>query len=367
MLRDRQNDVIGTFSIKKKYKTFKLSLEADLKPGVTAIFGNSGSGKTSLLNCLSGLVSPDEGNVYLDGEELFNSNSNKNVKPENRKIGYVLQDSLIFPHLSVWDNINYGYKLVSHENRKINPKDLIQIMGLSELLDRRPTELSGGEARRVAIARALAISPKILMLDEPMQGLDFGVRGSIIRYLTRIKNELNIHMILVSHSISEVLVLAQHVILIDKGQKVAEGSVQEILSSQRVTDVIDISELENVFEAIVKDNGQDSGTGAILLNGLEIEVPVFNAKIGSKATASIRAADIIISNHLPKGLSARNVLKGIVKEVVDSTSRPVIYVDVGTMMIVEITSRSLAELGIELGSEVHLIIKANSIGVAEIN
>ena len=107
-------------------------------------------------------MSPDEGYVRLDGEELFNSNSNINVKPENRRIGYVLQDSLIFPHLSVLDNINYGYKLVEHENRKINPNDLIQIMGLKQILGRRPAELSGGEARRVAIARALAISPNIL-------------------------------------------------------------------------------------------------------------------------------------------------------------------------------------------------------------
>ena len=367
MVRDHQNNSIGTFSIKKKYTTFNLSIEADLKPGVTAVFGNSGSGKTSLLNCLSGLMHPDEGLLFLQGEELFNSESKINVKPENRRIGYVMQDSLIFPHLSVLDNINYGYKLVGNDNRKIYPNDLIKIMGLTEILDRQPTELSGGEARRVAIARALAISPKILMLDEPMQGLDFGVRGSIIRYLTRIKNELNIHMILVSHSISEFFALAQHVILLDNGEKVAEGSVQEILSSQGLPQVIDMSELENVFEATVIDNGQDSGIGIILLNDVELEVPAFRAKTGSQATVSIRASDIIISKSSPQGLSARNVIKGVVKEIADSASLSVIYVDIGTLLLVEITTRSLAELGLTPGLEVHLIIKANSIGVAEIN
>ena len=367
MGRDSQNNVIGGFSLEKQYKSFKLSIEADLKPGVTAIFGNSGSGKTSLLNCISGLMSPDRGYIRLNGEELFNSKSKINVKPENRRIGYVLQDSLIFPHLSVIDNINYGYKLVPRENRKIEPDDLIQIMGLTEVLDRRPTELSGGEARRVAIARALAISPNILMLDEPMQGLDFGVRGSIIRYLTQIQNELNMHMILVSHSISEVLVLAQNIIILNKGEKVAEGSMREILSSRGLTNVIDVSQLENVFESIVKDNGQTSGLGIIMLNDLEIEVPVFHAKIGSKATASIRASDIIIAKHPPEGLSARNVLKGIITDIADSVQSAVIYVDVGTILIAEITRRSLRELDLKIGSEVHLIIKANSVGVAELN
>jgi len=185
--------------------------------------------------------------------------------------------------------------------------------------------------------------------------------------LTRIQNELNMHMILVSHSISEVLILAQNVIVLNKGEKVAEGSIQEILSSRRLTNVIDISQLENVFESTVKDNGQNSGLGIVLLNDLEIEVPAFQAKIGSKATASIRASDIIISKYPPEGLSARNVLKGVVTDIADSVQSAVIYVDVGAILIVEITSRSLRELDLKTGAEVHLIIKANSVGVAELN
>lgn len=360
------DDVIGTFNVTKRYKKFKLSIKAGLQSGVTAIFGHSGSGKTSLLNCLSGLIQPDTGYFRLYGTDLFDSETKINVKPENRRIGYVLQDSLIFPHISVLDNISYGYKLVPPLERKIEPDELIQIMGLSDVLSRHPSELSGGEARRVAIARALAISPKLLMLDEPMQGLDFGVRGSIIRYLNRIRTELNIHMILVSHSISEVLALAQHVIVLDRGEKVVEGPVNELLLSRRMANVIDISELENVFEATVIDNGQDTGIGIITLDSLELEVPAFKAEIGSKSTVSIKAADIIISKQPPQGLSARNVKKGIVKEVSNSTNGTVIYVDIGVMLLVEITTRSLAELDLHVGSDVHLIIKANSIGVAEI-
>ena len=367
MAEESQAHVIGAFYIKKKYMSFNLAIKADLKPGITAVFGNSGSGKTTLLNCLSGLTQPDEGYVRLDGQELFDSDLKINVKPEKRRIGYVLQDSLIFPHISVLDNINYGYKLVPQRERKIEPYDLINIMGLSDVLDRHPTELSGGEARRVAVARALAISPKVLMLDEPMQGLDFGVRGSIIRYLNRIENELNIHMILVSHSISEVLSLARNVILLDKGTKVLQGPVNELLSSKILTNVIDMAELENVFEATVKDSGQDSGIGIIISDSLVLEVAAFKAKSGAKAMASIRANDIIVSKRPPQGLSARNVKTGVVTEIVGSTNGTVIHVDIGIILLVEITGRSLVELDLQVGSEVHLIIKANSIVVAEIN
>ena len=368
MNKSSENNVMGKFSFIKRYKNFKLSIDGEVKQGVTAVFGNSGSGKTSLLNCISGLTQPEQGYLQLNGETLFSTKSPRiNINPERRRIGYVLQDSLLFPHLSVLDNIKYGFRLIDHERRLIDPDDLITIMGLTEIMDRKVTELSGGEARRVSIARALAISPNLLMLDEPMQGLDFGVRGSILRYLKQLKTELNIPIILVSHSISEVVALAQHVIIIDKGNKVIEGSVSEILSNKGLNQLINFSELENVFEGTVKDNGQVKGVVTVLVNQLEIEVPFFKAETGCNATVSIKASDIIIATSYPEGLSARNILKGTVKQIVNAGWTSVVYVDAGIRLIAEITTASLSELDIKINSDIYLIIKANSITVAAIS
>ena len=163
--------------VRKSFGDFALDCEARFGDGVTAIFGPSGSGKSTLLNSIAGLVRPDEGEMSFEGETLYSSEDGAHVPPEKRRFGYVFQDSALFPHMSVADNIHYGYKLTAREDRRIEPSQLVELLGLERLLGRGVGNLSGGERQRVALARALATSPRLLLLDEPLASLDGGLRG----------------------------------------------------------------------------------------------------------------------------------------------------------------------------------------------
>ena len=182
----------------------QFTLEASANPGerITAVFGPSGAGKTTLLACIAGALQPDKGEIVLGGRTLWSSNG-ENVPPEKRRIGYVYQDGALFPHLSALGNIKYGYDLTPPIARRIEPESVIRLLGLEDLLERRPGQLSAGERQRVALARALATSPELLLLDEPTASLDARLRGTVIGYLRRVERELAIPMLFVSHSVSE--------------------------------------------------------------------------------------------------------------------------------------------------------------------
>ena len=212
-----------SFSLTKRYPGFALECEADFASGRVAIFGPSGSGKTTILDAVAGLTQPDAGEVRIAGETVFSSELRCNLPPEKRRIGYVFQDSALFPHMSVRDNILYGHRLTAAERRKLRPGQLVELLALGALLDRSVTGLSGGERQRVALARALATSPDLLLLDEPLAALDVGFRGTIIRYLKRITRELGTPIVYVSHSMSEVMALAEDVLVVDGGRKVVQA------------------------------------------------------------------------------------------------------------------------------------------------
>ena len=213
-----------SLKVRKTFDGFTLDCEAQFGDGVTAIFGPSGSGKSTLLNSIAGLVRPDEGEITFDGKALYSSHDGAHVPPEKRRFGYVFQDSALFPHMSVSDNIHFGYKLTAREDRRIEPSQLVELLQLQRLLERGVANLSGGERQRVALARALATSPRLLLLDEPLASLDGGLRGVILGYLKRIRRELGTPMVYVSHSISEVLALADNALVLRNGNVVALGA-----------------------------------------------------------------------------------------------------------------------------------------------
>ena len=182
------------------------------------------------MNCISGLIKPDSGEIILNETVLFSSKRTIDLAPERRGIGYVFQDPLLFPHLSVHKNILFGYHNTPQPHRLLEPTYLIDMLELQQVLARHPNSLSGGEAQRVALARGLAISPNILLLDEPLQSLDGRLRTRIIDYLKNLHQELSIPILLVSHSLTEVLTLADRMIAIDNGAVVANGGPLETLS-----------------------------------------------------------------------------------------------------------------------------------------
>ena len=347
--------------VRKSFGDFVLECEARFGDGVTAIFGPSGSGKSTLLNSIAGLVRPDVGEIRFMGEALYSSDEGVHVPPEKRRLGYVFQDSALFPHMSVADNIHYGYKLTAREDRRIEPSQLAELLQLERLMGRSVGNLSGGERQRVALARALATSPRLLLLDEPLASLDGGLRGVILGYLKRVRSELGTPMVYVSHSISEVMALADNALILRDGKVVAYGRASEALVTPEVSAFAQFDTLENLLDARVARRYDEEDVAEIELGDARVIATGVRRGEGESLTVSIRAGDIIVSRQIPPQTSARNAIRARVSEIHRVDSRVLVYADIGTRVVVEITRNSLEALELREGTEIYLIIKANSV------
>jgi molybdate transport system ATP-binding protein len=197
---------------------FTLTVAFQAGPGLTALFGPSGAGKTSVLNMIAGMLRPARGRIAVDGQVLFDSALRVDLKPEHRRVGYIFQDARLFPHMTVQGNLLYGFNLVEEAARYAEPEHVIDLLGLSPVLARRPGSLSGGEQQRVAIGRALLASPRLLLMDEPLASLDDARKQEVLPYIERLRDELKIPILYVTHARGEVDRLAAAVIGIDHGR-----------------------------------------------------------------------------------------------------------------------------------------------------
>jgi len=214
--------------VEKRLGDFSLSAKFETEQGVTALFGNSGSGKTSLVNMIAGLVTPDRGRIVIDGTTLFDSGTRVNVPPHKRGIGYVFQEGRLFPHKSVRANLDYGRRMTGQKRDEIVFARVTGLLGIDPLLDRRPGALSGGERQRVAIGRALLMQPRLLLLDEPLASLDSARKAEIFPYLELLRDEARVPMIYVSHSPAEIRRIASTVVHLDSGRVVSVGDAHSI-------------------------------------------------------------------------------------------------------------------------------------------
>ena len=226
---------------------FDLEVEVECRYPVTAIYGPSGAGKTSLLNMVAGLMRPDRGRIELDGEVLFDAAAGIDLPPEARRLGYVFQEDLLFPHLSAGDNLRFGYDLLPFGERRFEPERICELLEIGGLLDRFPATLSGGERQRVALGRALLSSPRLLLMDEPLASLDRGLKSRIIPYLRHVRSDLGIPILYVSHSAAEILELTGQVIVLDGGRVVAHGDFFRVACDPRVLRLVDEFGFENVL------------------------------------------------------------------------------------------------------------------------
>ena len=355
-----------SLGLKKHQGNFTLDCQLDISDGITAIFGPSGSGKTTLLDCIAGFLSPDQGSITKFGRIVFSSERSINVPPNKRGVGYVVQNSALFPHLTVKQNINYGFSLTPEKKRKYSLETVMEILDITYLSERDTRSLSGGERQRVALARSLAAFPDILLLDEPLASLDAPFRGLIIQKLKVIFRELGIPMVYVSHSLSEVIALAHQVVVMSEGSVIGHGNVSLLLRDSNVKRVADFSSFENLLQGSICADSID-GQKSIAIGDIKLILPVERSATETaemvSAIVSIRASDIILAKVKPTGLSARNVIAARVKEVHSTDTSVLVECDVGEPIYVEITSRSQSELGIYSGTEVFLIIKTSSIMV----
>ena len=353
------------FEVARRSGSLELECAATFASGVTAVFGPSGSGKSTLLNCIAGVMTPDEGRVEILGRVVFSSAARTNLRPESRRLGYMLQEAALFPHMSVRENILYGYRLTPAERRRIHPDELVDLFRIGSLMERSVANLSRGEGQRVALARALATSPDLLLLDEPTAALDAVMRGTILEFLLRCWRELGTPMVYVSHSLSEVLAIADEVLVLADGRRVAYGKAADVLVHPDVPKMAEYAALENILEAQVIAAGGPTGMSELALGKVVLFGPRIDREPGSSVMISVRAGEIIVALEAPPRLSARNVVRAVVKEVHEVASGVILYVDVGVRLVVEITYGSSKELGLGRGREVYLILKASSIMVLD--
>ena len=349
--------------LSKTYGEFHLDLDLELSPGITALYGPNGSGKSTTLDCIAGLAAPDGGEVRLDGRVLFSSQERLNLPPEQRRVGYVFQESLLFPHLTVLDNVLYGYRRTPEASRRVEVDAIVDLLDLGPLLKRRPAGLSGGEARRVALARAIATSPDLLLLDEPLTSLDGAYRGRALRSLKALRQQMGLSMLYVSHSISEVLALADHAVAIKEGAVVASGAPHGVLRHPSVRPLVAGEALENLLEVELMEHRAASGLTRARLGPHDLWLPQVDGPVGGTVSVSIRAADVLLASQAPRGLSARNVLRAVVAEVGDLGPAALVTADIGLPLLVEVSREAREGLGLAPGREVYLVIKANSIAV----
>ncbi len=353
------------FDIAKRLGSFELRCSATFGRGITAVFGPSGSGKTTLLNCVAGLARPDHGEIEVLGQAVYSSSKEVGIPPERRGVGYVFQDSALFPHLSVGDNIRYGHRLTREARRTVSMERVVGLLQLEELMGRDVSELSGGERQRVALARALAPSPRLLLLDEPISSLDLAFRGLILRYLKQVRDELGIPMVYVSHSISEVMAVADDVLVLSGGVQVTQGPPSTVLSDPQLGRLADYAALENLIDMDVVVRREDGLQVELGAEGLRLLAPEVEAPPGERVTISIRASDILVALDVPSRISAQNAVPGVVEEIHSHGPRVVVFVNAGVRMMAEITPDALGSLGLAEGDRVYLVIKSTSIVALE--
>src|SRR6185312_1895971 len=261
-------------------------------PGVVALFGRSGCGKTTLVNLISGLLEPDEGRVELDGTVLTDTRAGISVPVEKRRVGYVFQDARLFPHLSVLANLRYGQKRAAAAAPLIVFDDVIALLGIQSLLERRPHQLSGGERQRVALGRALLSQPTLLLLDEPLAALDAARREEVIPYLEALRDRLSIPMVYVSHQLDEVLRLATHVVLLEAGSVIAQGSPVEISLRPELAAIVGRDAMGALLDGTITAVHPERGTADLRLGRGVLHIGAANARIGAQARLHLLARDV---------------------------------------------------------------------------
>ncbi|HVS89494.1 MAG TPA: molybdenum ABC transporter ATP-binding protein [Candidatus Acidoferrum sp.] len=341
---------------------FVLDVSLEIPPGITILFGPSGVGKSMLLDCLAGLLRPDAGRIAIGEEVLFDSGSRANLPPQNRRIAYVFQSLALFPHMSVEENVSYGLADLHEQERRARGGEILAAFRVEKLKTRKPGEISGGEKQRVALARSLVCLPRLLLLDEPLTGLDAELKAAIVNDLRAWNAAQRIPILYVTHSRDEVDALGERVIAMDHGRVVSAGTPQEVLDAPRRKRLAQAAGFENLLGGTVMGVREADGVMRVRLeaSACEIEVPLGYAAAGDRVQVAIRAGDILLATELPRGLSARNVLAGRIVSLEQRGNIVVARVDCGVVFTVHVTPGAERALELRPERKVWLVLKTHS-------
>ena len=337
---------------------FTLDVDLELpEQGVTALFGPSGCGKTTLLRAIAGLLRCDHGKLTI-GKHVW-QDTKQFLAPHKRPIAYVFQEAGLFAHLNVRRNIEYGLKRVPHASRKVSLDDAVSLLGIDHLLDRKPYQLSGGEQQRVAIARALAVSPEMLLMDEPLAALDDHLKQDILPYLESLQQALKIPVLYVSHSRDEVARLADYLVLLEQGRVVATGTLSELFSR------LDLSlahrpDTESVFEAVVSGHDEAFQLTYLDFPGGQFSVAKNNKAKGNIVRLQVLARDVSITLEHQSKTSILNIFPAVVDKLADEgQAQMTVRLMIGSVpLLSRITRKSAIDLDLKTGKQVFAQIKS---------
>jgi molybdate transport system ATP-binding protein len=347
-------------AVRHKFGDFLLDAAFESGAGLTAVFGRSGSGKTSLVNAIAGLIRPDRGRIALDGEVLTDTAAGIFLPACRRHVGYVFQEGRLFPHLTVRQNLLYGRWFASQRGRAGEIEYVVDMLGIGGLLGRRPANLSGGEKQRVAIGRALLAQPRLLVMDEPLASLDDERKAEILPYIERLRDEFAIPIVYVSHAISEVTRLATTMVVMSEGRVAAVGPTAEIMGRIDMFPLTGRAEAGAILNTRVAEHDVRFGLTTLRSAAGDLRVPYIDMRLGASLRVRIRARDVMIALQPPQGLSALNVLPATVAEIApaDGASVEMRLDCAGEALIARLTRRSVEGLGLVPGRQVYAVIKS---------
>ena len=338
---------------------FSLDVDVAWDERVAVIFGPSGCGKSTLLEALLGLIQGARANVKLGGAWLDGPAPGARMRTEQRRLGWVPQDAKLFPHLSVEQNVRFAEARGEGAGGSATFARAIEALEIGELLGRRAHELSGGERQRVAIARALASQPRALLLDEPLASLDLPLRARVLRHLLRVRDELAIPLVWITHDPDEAQVAGERVIVLERGRVVASGPPREVLWSRAVLPLSEALGLENVIDARVVSSASFE-CAVETARGLRLVLPVA-LPVGERVCLGLRAHDVLLSADPPGRVSARNVLPARVESVEITGGDALVTLAAGEPLVAKLTAGAVARLGLAPGSPVYALIKAQTL------
>jgi molybdate transport system ATP-binding protein len=343
-------------SVRHRQGEFQLDAAFEAEEGVTALFGPSGSGKTTLVQMIAGLVRPQTAKIVFDGIVWNDTTTGTFVPPHRRRIGYVFQEGRLFPHLSARRNLLYGRFFAPRGERTISEDEVIALLGIERLLDNPPSTLSGGEKQRIAIGRALLSAPKLILMDEPLSALDRPRRQEILPYIERIRDEVRIPVIYVSHAIDEVARLSNRVVLLEDGKVMAAGTPGEIFPEAHLPD--DLAP-QSILEARLIGHEPRYGLSIAEIGSTVVTLQSVDLPDGTPVRIRIPATDVMLALDRPQDISALNHLAGTITSMARDGPHVLVNLDCeGQRLVSRVTLLSVERLGLRPGLPVHALFKA---------
>ncbi|HXX22145.1 MAG TPA: ATP-binding cassette domain-containing protein [Terriglobia bacterium] len=358
-------DLMLDAKIKKEFRTngrVTLTLDASfiVQQGITVLFGPSGSGKTTILRSIAGIVTPDEGRIELGGRVYFDSETGVSLPIQHRRIGFVFQDYLLFPHLTSVQNVAYAIRSATHKGRRDRAIELLDLLGIAHASDRHPHQLSGGEQQRVALARAFGADPAILLLDEPLSALDAATRLRLLGEIVDLQRKSKIPFLYVTHSPADAVRAGDYALILSSGRIVQEGKPTEVFNAPRNSAASQAVGSENILAGRVQAHHEPEGTSVIDLTGCELVIPFNALPKNTLVTVGIRSDDIIISRERIGQTSARNLFEGTIKHAVRDGPAVDLQMSCGVDLKVRVTAQAFEALDLKPGVKAYVLIKASS-------